>query len=140
MMCFKTEDEILQMKHFVKTYYMPILSERDIAKIDEEYDYIETMKEVDVVVTKRDLSSPRKPSCSRHQKNSRLSENDFPSLNRYQLANMTNDERGEYLKKRFRAFDLSAKSLRKDCKEVEGNIRKLKIMTLVKNPLKIRRR
>lgn len=69
-----------------------------------------------------------------------MSEDEFPNLNRYQLANLSNDERAEYLKRRFRAFDLSAKGLRRDCKAVEGTIRKLKVMTLRKNPIKVRNR
>lgn len=46
LMCYKTEDEVLQVKHFVKTYYMPLLTDKEVSKLDEEYDYIETMKEV----------------------------------------------------------------------------------------------
>jgi len=52
MMAFKTEDDILQMKHFVRTYYSPILTEADFDKLDQTY----VEKEEVIVVVKRDLS------------------------------------------------------------------------------------
>ena len=37
MMSFKTKDDILQIKQFVRTYYQPILNDIDLLKLEESW-------------------------------------------------------------------------------------------------------
>jgi hypothetical protein len=66
MLSFKTDDDILQMKQFVRTYYQPILNDIDLLKLEEtNVEKIEHKEEShDDKNLNRNLSGPKRDSHS----------------------------------------------------------------------------
>lgn len=88
-MCAKTENEILQMKLFVKLYYSPLLNSIDHMRLEEGYvEKIESQEsKVASAAHKRELSEPKAPNCcskvAKRRLESTASVEEYPILNRY---------------------------------------------------------
>ena len=76
VMSFHSHCEILQIKHYIKTYYEPLLTDIEIRKLDQ--DYVAQMETTEELVEKRDITSPRKHICSKVQATLRSSQDDLP--------------------------------------------------------------
>lgn len=137
-MCFKTEDEIDQIRHYVKSYYMPLLSEFDLAKLQENYN-----DDGDVVVEKKlpTFFNPKQSNCSRISKSLILMDDKLPKMPKFKSVNMSSKDRlemiSEYSHKRFKVLDQSIKTIKRE--ENEKKLEFKRMMFLIEKQKETRR-